>query len=176
MSTNAELKDLTASQIRNKTTPKSITKTNIADRIDAAYDYTDQEAGKASVKVLKTTILEADIKQLFTTPITVLDNTDAEKMKLPISLYIKRNAGTAYVLATSSFALINDSGTAYSGNLNPNPLTNTSDGFFVSAYNIVENASGTERNNLYKLKANVGNPTTGTGSIDVYVTYIEITL
>ena len=44
MATNAELKALTASQIRDKTSQRSITKTNIADRIDAGYDYTDQQA------------------------------------------------------------------------------------------------------------------------------------
>ena len=44
MATNAELKTLTATQIRDKTSQRSITKTNIADRIDAGYDYTDQQA------------------------------------------------------------------------------------------------------------------------------------
>ena len=44
MATNAELKTLTATQIRDKTSQRSITKTNIADRIDACYDYTDQQA------------------------------------------------------------------------------------------------------------------------------------
>lgn len=44
MATNAELKALVTTQIRDKTTQRSITKTNVADRIDAAYDYTDQQA------------------------------------------------------------------------------------------------------------------------------------
>jgi hypothetical protein len=40
----------------------------------------------------------------------------------------------------------------------------------------VQNLSGSDKNVLYKLKANTGNPTVGTGDLDVYVTYIEITL
>ena len=50
MATNAELKTLTATQIRDKTSQRSITKTNIADRIDAGYDYTDQQV---SFKIYK---------------------------------------------------------------------------------------------------------------------------
>ena len=50
MATNAELKTLTATQIRDKTSQRSITKTNVADRIDAAYDYTDQQV---SFKIYK---------------------------------------------------------------------------------------------------------------------------
>ena len=74
------------------------------------------------------------------------------------------------------FSVINDFNAVMSGNLNPNPLTNDPVGFFQSEINVVQNLSGGERNNLYKLKANTGNPTGGTGDIDVYVTYVEITL
>jgi len=178
MPTNAELKSLTASEIRDKTVAKSILKGNVADRIDAAYDYTDQQIATvvSATKVLKTTITEAQVLALFDTPITVLDSSDPLTIKLPLNVWIQRQPGTAYTLAAASFALINDSGASISGNLNPNPLVGTSIGFFTSAFNITQNSSGTDRNVLYKLKASTGNPTGGTGNLDVYVTYIEITL
>jgi hypothetical protein len=43
MPTNAELKALVNTNIRVKTSPHSISKTNVADAVDAGYDYTDQE-------------------------------------------------------------------------------------------------------------------------------------
>lgn len=136
-------------------------------------DYAEQ---LIKIKTVKTTITEAQILQLFTTPITILDSTETGKIKYPTNVYIRRNAGTAYTLATASFSVINDFNAVMSGDLNPNPLTNDPVGFFQSEINVVQNLSGGERNNLYKLKANTGNPTGGAGDIDVYVTYVEITL
>jgi len=127
-------------------------------------------------KVLKTTITTAQVLQLFTTPITILNSNNPLTVAYPINVYIKRNAGDAYTLVTNSFSIINDFGTAMTGNLNPNPLTNTSIGYFQSAITVTQNLSGGDKNVLYKLKANAGNPTLGTGNLDVYVTYIEITL
>jgi hypothetical protein len=43
MPTNAQLKTLVNTDIRSKTLPNSILKGKVADTIDAAYDYTDQE-------------------------------------------------------------------------------------------------------------------------------------
>jgi hypothetical protein len=132
--------------------------------------------GSSVTKVLKTTITSAQILALFDTPITVLDSTDPLTIKLPINIWVQRKAGTAYTLAAASFLLVNDIGGNVTGNLNPNPLTGSSIGFFTSAYTITQNSAGVDRNVLYKLKASTGNPTGGTGDIDVYVTYIEITL
>lgn len=140
-------------------------------------DTVDGGSGSQVTKVLKTTITEAQVLQLFTTPITILDSNDPLKVSYPISVYIKRNNGTPYTLAANSFTVINDTGTAMTGTLVPNPLTNT-EGYFQASISVTQNASGSGvyKNNLYKLKAGTGNPTLGTGSLDVYVTYIEITL
>lgn len=132
--------------------------------------------GENVTKVQKTTITSAQVLDLFTTPITVLDSSNPLTIKLPINIWVQRKAGTAYTLAAASFLLVNDFGSNVSGNLNPNPLGGADIGFFTSYYNITQNAAGVDRNVLYKLKASTGNPTGGTGDIDVYVTYIEITL
>lgn len=55
MPTNAELKALVNTNIRVKTSPHSISKTNVADAVDAGYDYTDQEVST----------LENDVAQYF---------------------------------------------------------------------------------------------------------------
>lgn len=49
MPTNAQLKALTQSQIANKTEPGSIQRGNVAARIEAGYDYTDQQVGAKEV-------------------------------------------------------------------------------------------------------------------------------
>ena len=132
-------------------------------------------SGTQITKVLKTTITSAQVLQLFTTPITILNSNNPLTVAYPINVYIKRKVGTAYTLASTSFSVVNDFGTTMTGNLNPNPLTNT-DGYFQSAISLSQNLSGGDKNTLYKLKANVGNPTLGTGDLEVYVTYVEITL
>lgn len=171
--TRQDVNDDIADKITGKTTAKSLTQTEDGANRVLMMDYVDQEI---KTKVLKTIITEAQILQLFTTPITILDSTQSGKVKFPISIYIKRNAGLAYTLATTSFAVINDLGTSLSANINPNPMANTSDGFFQSYINVNQNFSGVDKNSIYKLRANTGNPTGGTGALDVYVTYVEITL
>lgn len=141
--------------------------------VKAVKTYVDANAVVQVVKVQKTTITSAQILALFDTPIIVLDSSEAGKIRLPLNIWVQRQAGDAYTLAVNSFLLVNDAGTNVSGNLNPNPLTGTSIGFFTSTYNISQNNVGADKNNLYKLKASTGNPTGGTGNIDVYMTYIE---
>jgi len=171
--TRADVNNDINSKITSKTTSGSLTNTDDGANRVLMMDYVDQEV---KAKVLKTTITEAQVLQLFTTPITILDSSEVGKVKYPTNVYIKRNAGTSYTLASSSFLVINDFSTAMSGNLNPNPLASASVGYFQSAINVVQNLSGGDKNLLYKLQASTGNPTAGTGDLDVYVTYVEINL
>lgn len=204
--TNTALKTQIDTQITNETVKSGITPTEVGNNIKAVVDYADQQdatkqttlvsgtniktingnsilgsgditvSGSSVVKVQKTTITTAQVLDLFTTPITVLDSSNPLTIKLPINIWVQRKAGTAYTLATASFLLVNDLGSNVTGNLNPNPLGSSDIGFFTSAYTITQNGAGYDRNVLYKLKASTGNPTGGTGDLDVYVTYIEITL
>ena len=162
-----------ANKITNKNTPKSITQVEDGSNRVLMMDYVDQEV---KVKVLKTIITSAQVLQLFTNPITILDSSEVGKVKIPTAIYIKRNEGDAYTLASNSFAVINDFGVFLSSNIVPNPMISSSVGYFQSYINISQNLSGGDKNNLYKLRANTGNPTGGTGDLDVYVSYIEITL
>jgi len=127
-------------------------------------------------KTLKTTITSAQVLQLFTTPISVLPTASAGKVNIPTNIYIKRNAGTAYTLDTNAFILLDGLNIDTNTQINPNPLTNTSNGYMNNTIYLADSVSGSISTGPYKLKAAGDNPTVGTGNLDVYVTYIEITL
>lgn len=127
-------------------------------------------------KVQKTTITTAQVLQLFSTPITILNSNDPLTIKYPINIYVKRNAGTAYTLTINSFSIINDSGNSVVSMVTGTSLTSSQEGFFQNGIGFGQQFSGVTKNILYKLKANNGNPLGGTGDLDVYVTYIEIPL
>lgn len=131
--------------------------------------------GNQLVKVEKTIISTAQVLDLFTTPITILNSDDPLTIKYPLNVYIKRNSGTAYTLAANQFYVKNYFGVLLS-NINPNPLTSGQEGYMQYQILTSQNSSGPIKNNLYKLSANTGNPTLGTGDLDVYVTYVEITI
>ncbi len=152
---------------------KQITLPNATGTVALTSDIT----GAQVTKVVKTTITSAQVLQLFTTPITILDSNNPLTVAYPISIYIKRNNGTPYGLSTNQIQIINDFGTALSVNINSNPLGQP-EGFTQAAVSTNQNVSGSGayKNLLYKLKASSSNPTLGTGDLDVYVTYIEITL
>jgi hypothetical protein len=136
-------------------------------------------SGSSVTGVIKTTITSAQVLQLFSTPITILNNLNFPgKFVYPLSIYIKRNAGNAYTLPTNSFSIINDfdvSIQAGSG-ISANPLQNTTVGYILQNIPVNQVISGSSQNTMYKLRANGGNPTGGTGDLEVYLTYVEVTL
>ena len=129
-------------------------------------------------KVLRTTITEAQILQMFTTPIPILNSTTAGIAKIPLNILCKRSgAGTDYTIASNQFSLVSNSGSTFTISLNNNIL---SSGVPVSYTTFSSNANfqiavGVD-NEIYKLGFYSSNPTGGTGDMDVYVTYIEFTL
>lgn len=200
MPTNIQVKADIDTDITSKTLPNTVTNTNVGARMKSVVDYAVQElalkqnsdelstvaisgeyddlTGKPTIvtKVLKTTITSAEILNLFSTPKVVLTSVESGKVKLPINIYVKRNAGNAYTLSNNTFQLLNSSNNVVSSGLTAFPLTTTSDAYFTSSVILTQYDTATLGDSQYTLKASVGNPTGGTGNIDVYVTYIEITL
>jgi hypothetical protein len=128
-----------------------------------------------NTKVVKTTITQAQILQMFTTPITILNSTTAGIAKIPLNILCKRSgAGTAYTIAANQFALRSNSGSAFSLTLNNNILSSAVPVSYTNfSFNgNFEIAVGVD-NEIYKLGFYTSNPTGGTGDMDVYVTYIE---
>lgn len=160
---------------------EKITDKTVLDKIDNVedganrvliVDYIDQEV---IYKVQKTTITSAQILDLFANPITVLDSSTSGIVNIPISIYIKRGAGTAYSFSSAFLLLANEFNTNVS-TLSATLLTNTSSGFVSQVVGVAQTSSADTKSNFYKLKVNTANPTGGTGDIDVYVTYVQITL
>jgi len=147
--------------------------------VKAVKTYVDANSGGIPVtKVVKTTITQAQIRQLFTTPITILNGFTTE-LKYPINVYIRRNSGDGYTLADNNFSVVDEAGVVIDIAIGVEFLAfnySSSTGFTQKTMDVNVSSSSGDRRYLYKLKANVGNPTIGTGTIDVYVTYVEITL
>ena len=129
-------------------------------------------------KVVKTTITQAQILQMFTTPIIILESLETGKAKMPLNILCKRSgAGTNYTIGLNQFALYSSSGATYTLSLNNNILTSSTP---VSYVNFSANANTQIATAIdaetYRLGCYTSNPTSGTGDMDVYVTYIEVTL
>lgn len=135
-------------------------------------------SGNPLIKVVKTTITQAQILQLFTTPVAILDSLETGKAKMPINILCKRSGpGTNYTIASNQFALYSNSGSTYTLSLNNNILTSNVP---VSYVNFSANANTQIATAIdaesYRLGCYSSNPTGGTGDMDVYVTYIEVPL
>jgi hypothetical protein len=166
------LKALIDTQITNETVDFAITPAEVGGRMKDTIDYTTENA---IFKVQKTTITSAQILDLFTTPITVLDSSTAGIVNVPISIYIKRTAGTSYTFSSAFLFLVNDFNTNVA-TLAATLLTNATNGFTQAVVGVTQTSSADIKSNFYKLKASTANPTNGTGDIDVFVTYAQITL
>jgi hypothetical protein len=135
-------------------------------------------SGNPLIKVVKTTITQAQILQLFTTPVAILESLETGKAKMPINILCKRSGtGTNYTIASNQFALYSNSGSTYTLSLNNNILTSN---IPVSYVNFSANANTQISTAIdaesYRLGCYSSNPTGGTGDMDVYVTYIEVPL
>ena len=170
-----ELNNYIDTNITDKSEVNSLTPEDEGNALKAVADYAESIT---VVKVEKTSISQAQILQLFTTPIAILTSTTEGKAKIPLNIFIKRNgAGTNYTFAANQFALLSNSGSTFSISLSNSILTTNT---VVSYTNFSANANAQiangADNEIYKLGAYSSNPTGGTGGIEVFVTYIEIDL
>lgn len=171
MPTNEELKALVNTNIRTKTTAESITKGNTANAIDAAYDYTDQQN---VVKIKKVSLTSAQILSLFTTPKELIPAQSGK-------LFIVRHIFQKYTHVTTPYTTttwrIGYNGITF-GFVNLTAIITSADNA-ESLYPVSPSvsASGTSYVNLpLVLGATTSDPTGGDGTLDLYITYYEITL
>ena len=172
MATSTEIKDNNNTLIRVKTSAKSITKANVADQLDAIVDYVVQEVKS---KVLKRTILHSELLTIYSNPIVLLPAVSG-KMYDPKSILIKyinndgwSSVGTWRVLLdTTQFTnFVSQMGGSSTKEqftyLLPGNPSNTTDSFFNKNLYITSNSNPTT-------------PVNNTTTVDVYITYNEITL
>jgi len=176
MPTRAEVSaDITA-KITSKTAAGSLSNVDDGANRELILDYIDQEVG-GKVKTLKTTITSAQMLALFSTPVTILTNTTAGVIKQPSSVYIVYRAGsTGYYQESYYLNVIREDTGSNLVSLASGYLSEASNAYSQAALGNPMYLSGSIRNNSYLLKANTSNPTSGDGELDIYVTYIEITL
>jgi hypothetical protein len=144
------------------------------------FKYPTEQAVKTYVnsnlitKSVKTTLSLSQVQNLFTTPVTILPSTTGFVKKI-IGMYVYRNTSDAYTLANDYFDITNSSGSSYGISI-PMAIFNFSGAVYANnGISFDTNGSGTIDSD-FKLKAKTGNPTGGTGGLDIYVTYIEIKL
>lgn len=146
--------------------------------VKAVKTYTDN-ATLTTTKVLKTTITSAQILNLFSTPITILPaSVDSGIYRQLVNVIVARSgAGTAYSVAAQLVVSLGNASAYPIQQLSNFVLSDTTwSSFAVPDTNYIFKNDLVTYPNVYKIQALSSNPTGGTGDVDVYVTYIEITL
>lgn len=123
-------------------------------------------------KIQKTTIPLSDVQQLNTVPYTVLQS-DGNTLRFPLAIYIRRSSTSAYTLANDYFDLTTLGGSFYGFSIPCAVLAYAGAAYVYYNFPFSSNGNGLGADG-FKLKANVGNPSGGTGGLDVYVIYTEI--
>lgn len=172
------LKLLIDTQITNETVDLAITPAEVGGRMKDIIDYVDQEVALISSieKIVKVSLTSSDILSLFTTP-KQLVAAQAGKLFIVRHVFQKyTHVTTPYTVDTStwrigyngiSFGYVNISAIITNGD-NAESLYPTSPSV---------SASGSSYANLpLVLGAITSNPIGGDGTLDLYVTYLEITL
>jgi len=131
------------------------------------------------VKTTKITITEAQILNMFSSPVSILQSFQAGVIRIPTSIICKRasSIGTAYTVAANQFKLSNNYGDTFTMNFFNTPLSSVNGSSFtlLSIYGLNAATNSLEAME-YFLGAYTSNPTAGTGDIDIYITYNEIRL
>lgn len=170
--TRVELNTFVDSQVTNKTAPNSLSPTNEGDAIKAVADYVDQQVISKSIK---RTLTSAEILALFTTSVEIVPAVTG-KLLVPQFLFQKYNHNTTAYTTSGLFRL--GLGTISFAPINFTPVVTSADnaqGLTNFTYN--QSASGLTYQNLpIVVGATTANPTLGDGTLDLYLTYLEITL
>ena len=198
--TNTELKNNIDAAITNKTSALSITPVNVGDQMKSTVDYIDQKIssiptstpGAQILKSVKRTISHSQILSTVASPVLLIQQ-EAGKVKLPLTLLIRKNSGGNYS-GGAGFKIVNQSNQTLGPSI-------SGSSFFLGTMNesqmslIFDNFSGSGsvfgttktsdtgllfNNTDYYFSYNGSpfeiDPGTGSTTIDFYITYLEINL
>ena len=175
--TREQLDTFIDTNVTNKTAVNSLTPENEGDSMKKIADYVDEQIlSITSVqKTVKITLSSAEILSIFTTPVELVPAVTG-KVIIPQFLHQRyTHVSTAYTtsgqfrigLGTPNFAGVLFSATVTSAD-NAQGLNNLN-------YNTA--TSGLVYENLpIVVGATTANPTGGDGTLDIYLTYLEITI
>lgn len=169
--TREELNTFVDSQVTNKTAPNSLSPINEGDAIKAVADYVDQQV---IFKNRKITLTSAEILALFTTSVELVP-------AIPGKLLLLNSIYQNYTYGTTTYNNLNTCKLGYgTTNLLIANLglliyeTTNANGIYAPFLNIASTSSYIGLPIV--LGANITNPTDGDGTLDLHITYYEITL
>jgi hypothetical protein len=198
--TNTELKNNIDAAITNKTSVSSITPVNVGNQMKSTVDYIDQEiasiptstSGAQILKSVKRTISHAEILTMVASPILLIQQ-ETGKVKLPLSMLLRKNSGGKYS-GGAGFKLVNqlnqNLGISISGSsFFLENVGETQMSILFDSFSDVGNVFGVTRTEDTGLLFNEVDyyftyngtpfeidPSTGSTTIDIYITYLEINL
>lgn len=170
--TNVEIKSFNDTNIRQKTQPKSITKNNVADALDNIVDYVD---GSVVIKTKKFSLNSAEILSLFTTAKELIPAVEG-KLYIPQFLLQKYNHVNNAYTTSGQFKLglgsINFGAVSFSA-----VITSADNSEGLNTFSYSQGTSGlVYENKALIIGATTANPSGGDGTLDLYISYLEITL
>lgn len=143
--------------------------------VASSNNYNDLDNRPTIVsKIEKITLTLGQVQALFTTPYSLNLNSTSGTLKFLTAVYLVRNTTTAYTLANDNFEIVNNAGASTGITIPCAVLGYAGTAYAFTTANYQSNAVGSVYEPGYKIKATVGNPTGGTGGLDVYVVYNEI--
>jgi hypothetical protein len=172
-----ELKTLIDTKITNETVDYSITPAEVGGIMKDIVNYTtevkeyvEENLGPSAYKVRKTSITSAQLLSILTNPIVLVPGIEG-KIIQPLNIVFKYNHNSIPYSAGNWRLFINNNLFTIPSYLNV--------AFSTIQSQLVINTFNEEPNNIIgnSLKLNMNaNPTNGNGTVDVYTTYIEITV
>ena len=170
--TSSQLKTQIDTDITNKTGPNSISKANVGNNLKDIVDYVDQ---MAITKTIKITLSSSDILSIYTTPKEVVPAVSG-KLLIPRFIYQKyTHVTTAYTGGATwriGLGSINNAFAVISA-----VIGSADNSQAIQAFSQGWSASGSSYDGLnIIIGAASANPTGGDGTLELYITYLEITL
>jgi hypothetical protein len=170
------LKALIDTQITNETVDFAITPAEVGGRMKDAIDYTtEQIAGVSVMKNIKVTLSSAQLLALNTTPIQLVPAVTG-KLLVPQFLFQKYNhASTPYT--TSGLFRIGLGSITFGFAAFGAVITSADNAQGLNNFGYSQGTSGFTYQNLpIIIGATTANPTGGDGTLDLYLTYLEVTI
>lgn len=134
-----------------------------------------QDIADLSVQTNVVSISSADILQLNTTPKTIVPAQGAGKFIMPLSVLFKVNFGTTAYATNTNLRI--KQGASFDPLITVNSvLAQIADTLIPKVFAPNITASSYSLNEPLQVYVQTGNPTAGDGTIDIYVSYIVITL
>jgi hypothetical protein len=177
--TREELNSFVDTNVTNKTVAQSLTPVDEGEAIKKVADYVDEQLAEFEgitapiLKTIKVSLTSAEILDLYTTPKVIIPAEEG-KIFVPAFLFQKYTHVTTAYTTSGLFRLIMSPYTY--ANFTP-IITSNDNAQAMNTFGMGWASSGVDYTGLgLQLQALTANPTGGNGTLELYITYYEITL